>query len=67
MHMHTHRTSQDYHPELTISMEIDEYSIRCMGQYLEASVRHHAYPPNTSIYGSPWKFALSIACHARGG
>jgi len=52
--------------ERTNQLELDHRSVRWMLEYLSASMADEPYPPNTNIYGTPWKVALSISCIARG-
>ncbi len=37
------------------AQEVDGVSIGWMLDYLDAALAGHAYPPNTNIYGTPWK------------
>lgn len=52
--------------ERTNQLVLDRRSVRWMLAYLDASMSDDPYPPDTNIYGTPWKVALSISCIARG-
>jgi len=59
-------TTRSYDPGSTVSMVLDRRSVKWMVEYLRASIHRQPYPPDTNIYGTPWKVALSVACIARG-
>lgn len=50
-----------------VEMVLDRRSVEWMLDYFKASVDGRSYPAGTSIYGTAWKVALSMACIARGG
>jgi len=56
------------HCDLAIAeaLVVDRRSALWMLQYLEAAVDGCPYPPDSNIYGTTWKVALSIACMANG-
>jgi len=60
------RSSRNCDLAVAEALVVDRRSARWMLQYLEAAVEGCPYPPESNVYGTTWKVALSIACMAHG-
>ena len=60
------RSSSSFDQAKMLGLVVDRRSARWLLDYLRASSANRPYPPSSSIYGTAWKVAQSVACMANG-
>lgn len=60
------RSSRHFDQAKMLGLWVDSRSARWLLDYLGASSENQPYPPTSSIYGTAWKVAQSVACMANG-